>query len=172
MRIKILILALSVCFFNKAIAQKGDKSLSAGLLVAVSNDMATYGLTNYNWGTGIGINVTCQSNISERGSLLLQFLVTRFGGTPSYTIAPDMPIVIPISLNGGYRHRLTSSGFYANALVGLEHANKEIYLPLAAGIGKQFLINGSRFIDVGIDLYSGFVRRFNIKAVYSLLQNH
>jgi hypothetical protein len=82
------------------------------------------------------------------------------------------PVVTPVTLKGGYRYRLTSSGFYANALLGFEYAYKEVYLPIAAGFGKRFLINGRRFIDAGIDLSSGFVSRFNIKAVYSLLQNH
>jgi hypothetical protein len=82
------------------------------------------------------------------------------------------PVVTPITLNGGYRHSFTSSGFYANALFGFEYAYKEVYLLIAASFGKRFLINGNRFIDAGIDISSGFVSRFNIKAVYSLLQKH
>jgi len=155
----------------KAEAQKGEKSLAAGLLVAVSdNSITQYNRYEYSWGTGVGVDITGQSNITDKSAVLLQLQLTRFKGSSGYTSVLNDPIVTPISLKAGYRYQLTSSGFYANGLIGLEYADHEAYFPAALGIGKRMVVKDRYFIDAGIDFAGGFVSRFNIKAVFSLLR--
>jgi hypothetical protein len=171
MRHKCLLLFLSAFSFASATAQKGEKSIAAGLLLAFADGSTSYGRYYYNWGTGIGLEVAGQSNITDKGSLLLQLQVTRFRGSSTFTSLLHRPAVTPVSVKGGYRHRLTASGFFANALLGFEYGKRDLYLPIAAGIGKRIQLRGNRFIDAGIEFASGFTDRFNVKAVYSLFQS-
>lgn len=156
----------------KAEAQKGEKSLAAGVLAAISDNNSTpYNGYEYSWRTGAGLDVTGQCNITDKSSLLLQFQVTRFRGSSSYTSLLNEPVVTTISLKGGYSYQLTSSGFYLNVLIGLEYANHETYLPAALGVGKRITVNDKYFVDAGIDFTGGFVSRFNLKAIFSLLRS-
>jgi hypothetical protein len=156
---------------GKVSTRKGKKSVAAGLLVAVSgNSRTNFNPYEYSWGTGLGIEVIGQSIIADKSALLLQLQLTRFRGSLPYTTPWGERVVTPISLKAGYRYRFTASGFYANVLAGLEHAKSYgMYLPAAVGVGKRIALKDKYFVDTGIDFTGGFVSRFNIKAVFSLL---
>jgi hypothetical protein len=155
---------------GKASAQKGKKSVAAGVLVAVGgNSITNNNRYEYAWGTGLGIEVMGQSTITDKSDLLLQLQLTRFRGSSPYSSFFDDPVVTLISLKGGYRYRFTTSGFYANVLAGLEYGFRRMYLPAAVGVGKRFAVKDKYFVDAGVDFTGGFINRFNIKAVFSLL---
>jgi hypothetical protein len=48
----------------------------------------------------------------------------------------------------------------------------ERFFPVAIGGGKRFSIKEVYFIEVGIDRISGYVNRWNVRAVFSLLRRH
>lgn len=140
MRLKWLLFFSLPFIFARAMAQKGEKSLAAGLLVAFSDGSTTYSRSHYHWGMGIGLDITGQSNLSNKGALLLQLQVTRFRGSSSSPSLLYTPSITPVSLKAGYRHQLGSAGFYTNGLVGFEYAEQDFYLPIAVGIGKRIPI--------------------------------
>jgi hypothetical protein len=170
---KTTILLIILCgIVMKVKAQKGYQSVTGGLLVAVSDNSTTrYNGYEYSWGTGPGLDVTGQSNITDKSALLLQLQVTAFKGSSTYTSLLKSPVLYPVSLKVGYRYQFTASGFYANVLAGAENASGTWYLPAAVGMGKRIPLKEANFIDAGIDFTGGFVSRFNIKVGFSLWQN-
>lgn len=167
------VLLLLVGISGSAAAQKGVKCLSAGPLVAFTDNSTTrYNRYEYSWGNGWGFEVTGQSNITDKSAVLLQLQFTRFKGASAYTSLLYDPVVTPISLKAGYRYQFSTAGFYANVLAGLENGNGKLYLPAAVGAGKRIAVKDVYFIDAGIDFTGGFVSRFNVKAVFTLLQKN
>ncbi len=172
MRIRFFLLIMVAFVFMEALAQQGEKSLSAALVVAPSDDRVSVGLQNFAVSTGLGIEVAGLSHVSHNGAIVLQAGVTRFRCSSTFTNFLRLPVVTPIYVKGGYRYRFTESGFFVNALTGLEYWDKKVYLPLTAGVGKRFFLNADRFIDAGIDFTSGTLNRINVKAAVSFLRNY
>ena len=76
-----------------------------------------------------------------------------------------------ISLKGGYKYDIGSSGFFVNGLVGTDINNGAPAPSLTLGGGKRFSVKDVYFIDAGIDLIAGDTQgRVNIKAAFSILQ--
>lgn len=77
-----------ICFltfmalYGNAAAQKGDKSLAAGLLLALPQT-EPYAVGK-NWHTGNGAEAIGQYNFTNKSSVLLQFQLINFPGTLDY----------------------------------------------------------------------------------------
>ena len=166
-----VILLLLAGLFAKAEAQKGAKSIAAGLFFAFpENKNIVYG-DERSWNFGVGLEGVGQYNFTEKSAALLQLQLTRFTGHTYYY--PDAIIpssFMSLSLKGGYRYQFTASGFYANVLVGVESGSEALYVPIALGCGKRFTLTDVYFLDAGLDYTGGFITRFNIKAVFSVLR--
>ena len=163
---KTIICLLSfIMLWGKSEAQKGDKSIAAGVLVAlpVSDPYSPY----ESWNTGFGIEGIGQYNFSNKSSLLLQFQAIYFSSQQNYAPSSFSTSIITLALKGGYRYDFTPNGFYANFLIGLEL--KELLTPATLGVGKRFLL-GNHFIDAGVEYTGGYVPHYGIRAVYSLAQ--
>jgi hypothetical protein len=173
MRKRILILLVMVTgLFSKAEAQKGEKSIAAGILVALpENKNIIY--DNGMWNMGVGLEGIGQYNFTQKSAALLQLQITRYTGHREYYFEPNVRTSNPtsavsLSFKGGYRYQFTASGFYANVLAGVE--SNGLYTSAALGVGKRFTVKDIYFLDTGIDYTGGFIRRYNIKAVFSFLR--
>jgi hypothetical protein len=160
----ILVVLLVGSFFGKAAAQKGDKSLAAGLLIAITQPAGYY--QDQSWNNSVGVEGIGKYNFTQKSSALLQLQIIRFTGHYNFGYSEE-PRFTSISLKGGYRYDLTKSGFYANFLVGVEFDYP--YFPATLGIGKRFQIK-NHFLDAGVEYTGGFVPHYSIGAVYSLAQ--
>jgi hypothetical protein len=161
----ILVVLLVASFFGKAAAQKGNKSLAAGVIIALPQAADYYQFQT--WNNGVGAEAIGQYNFSNKSALLLQLQVIHFSGQTNYGFS-DTPVdYTSISLKGGYRYDFTRSGFYANFLLGVEFY--DMYTPATLGIGKRFQIK-NHFLDAGIEATGGYVPHYSIRAVYSLAE--
>jgi hypothetical protein len=161
----IITLLLVAGFFGKASAQKGDKSLAAGLLIAIPQAADYYQYEA--WNTSAGAEAIGQYNFSNKSAVLLQLQVIHFAGHENYGFS-DYPVdFTSISLKGGYRYDFTKSGFYANFLLGVELNG--MYTPATLGLGKRFQLK-NHFIDAGLDYTGGYIPHYSLRAVYSLAQ--
>ena len=166
--------------FKISIAQKGEKSIVAGVFVALNSHKNVLYSDYHSWNNGAGLEATGQYNFTDKSAALLQLQLTRFNGAiytyPEHWVNTSS---LSFSIKAGYRYRVTSSGFYANLLAGFEAADDQDgigdynkwYTPVAIGFGKRFTIKNNYFIDGGIDYYaSGFINRFNLKVVFSVFR--
>jgi len=156
---RLIFLLLLVILFQSARAQKGYKSISAGPLISFPVESPERGM----YKTGIGLEITGQYYLARRSSLLLQIGLTSLGAKYEENLTI-------ISLKGGYKYDIGSSGFFVNGLVGTDIYNG--WAPsFALGGGKRFSVKDIYFIDAGIDLIGGDTQaRVNIKAAFSILQ--
>ena len=173
MRNTSIILLLITALSAKAEAQKGEKSIAAGLLVAFPVNHTVY--SDYRtWNIGVGLEAIGQYNFTKKSAALLQLQLTRFTGYRYYyydnnRYTHHSTSFISLSLKGGYRYQFTTTGFYANVLVGVEQGGRGYYnTSTALGVGKRFPVKDIYFIDAGLDYVSGNINRYNIKAVFSL----
>jgi hypothetical protein len=163
----IVLLMVITGFLGKAEAQKGEKSIAAGVLVAVPTNTNLIYEGDLYWNAGVGIEGIGQYNFTRTSAALLQLQFTRFIGEAFYY--PETytrTYNLSISLKAGYRYQFTASGFYANALAGFESDD----ICTALGVGKRFKVKDIYFLDTGIDFTNGFIKRFNIKAVFSIFK--
>ena len=176
MKITIIAFLLIGGCANIATAQKGEKSIAAGIFVALNSHKHLLYPDGHTWNNGAGLEVTGQYNFTDKSAALVQIQLTRFSGqfysNPGIT---ESTSTLSFSLKAGYRYQFTPSGFYANVLAGIEGGDDQdesgdydkLYVPVAIGIGKRFTIMDNYFIDTGIDYYaSGFINRFNLKVVF------
>jgi len=167
MRKKLVFIILTTSLLEYAHAQKGDKSISIGPLV--SFPLANHRIPNYK--TGIGIEVTGQYNMSDKSSLLLQAGLSSFGAE-QLTDYHEKSLTL-ISLKGGYKYDITSSGFFIAGLLGtdIEPADEFSSISFTIGAGKRFAVKNNYFIDAGIDFIGGDTEnRVNIKVAFSVFQ--
>ena len=163
---RLLFIINYLSLFGVAWAQKGEKSISAGILLAFPASEQV-GNNYINPGTGVGVEGIGQYNFTNKSSILLQLQLTHYGSTYIYRGFTGL------SLKGGYRYQLPNSGFYANVLAGVEQdSDGYLYTSAALGVGKRFAIKDKEvhFIDVGADYVVGTMNRLNIKAVLGLLK--
>jgi hypothetical protein len=160
----ILVVFLVGSFFGKSAAQKGNKSLAAGLLIAIPEFAGYY--QDKSWNNSVGVEGIGQYNFTQKSSALLQLQIIHFTGHYN-SGSSEGPRFTSISLKGGYRYDFTRSGFYANFLLGVELY--EMNTPATLGIGKRFQIN-NHFLDAGIEYTGGYVPHYSFRAVYSLAQ--
>ena len=158
---------------NRGEAQKGEKSIAAGILVALPENKNIMYSDGRSWNMGVGLEGIGQYNFTQKSAGLLQLQLNRFTGNDYYFSYPNVwtkvhTSVMTISLKAGYRYQFTPSGFYANVLAGVESNGP--YSTAALGVGKRFTVKDIYFLDTGIDYTGGFIRRYNIKAVFSLLR--
>ena len=161
----IIILLLIASLVGKAEAQKGEKSIAAGLLVAFPESKA---YMNYeSWNTGVGVEGIGQYNFTNKSALLAQLQLTRFSGLRDYGLAVYPIGYTSLAITAGYRYDFSPSGFYAHFLFGIEL--NEMFTPATLGVGKRFRVNNN-FIDAGVEYTGGYITCYNIRAVYSLLR--
>jgi hypothetical protein len=159
---------------SKVEAQKGEKSIAAGLLVALPENKNVINSDSRTWKIGVGLEGIGQYNFTQKSAALLQLQLTRFSGYDyGYFNYPNVlsrvhTSATTLSVKAGYRYQFTPSGFYANVLAGVESYG--LYATAALGVGKRFAVKDIYFFDTGIDYTGGFLRRYNIKAVFSLLK--
>ncbi|OLY91796.1 hypothetical protein BUE76_07705 [Cnuella takakiae] len=168
----LILIVVANGLIGTADAQKGDKSIAAGLLVGLPENDVIYE-DNRDWDYGVGLEGVGQLNFTDRSAALLQIQLTRFSGYSYNFLDPNGPTRAPtsalsLSLKAGYRYQFTKSGFFANLLAGVE--TNGLYSSAALGIGKRITVKEIYFLDVGIDYSGGFVRRYNIKAVFSIVR--
>jgi hypothetical protein len=167
MRKTTALLILFMLLLGDLHAQKGERSLAAGLLLAFPEKYSRY-RDFTNWKTGVGIEGIGQYNLSEKSALLLQLQVIRFSGR-YYSGFTEFPMhEFSAAVKGGYRYQFDPSGFFINALVGYELSSG--YTPAALGVGKRFLLHNSRFLDAGIEYAGGEISSYRLRVVFSLLQ--
>jgi len=161
----ILIMFIS---FKQLNAQKGEQSLAAGLVAAFP------GKDNYNfdydWNTGFGVEVSGQSNLTQKGAVLLQLQALRFTGKFNANSTTSTKTLVNVSLQGGYRYQFAPSGFFANVLVGAEAGTDGSFAIATVGAGKRFSLGLVHFMDASLEYTGSFLSRFNVKAVVSLFQ--
>jgi hypothetical protein len=174
MRKRILFLLLLSGLLEAVQAQKGEKSIAAGILVVLPENNNTIYSDGRTWNMGVGLEGIGQYNFTQKSAALLQLQLNRFTGYDyGYFYEPNVfakvhTSAITLSLKAGYRYQFTPSGFYANVLAGVE--SNGLYTTAALGVGKRFTVKDIYFLDTGIDYTGGFIRRYNIKAVFSLLR--
>ena len=169
----IILLVLISGLLSKAEAQKGEKSIAAGILLALPENKNTIYSNGHNYNIGVGLEGIGQYNFTQKSAALLQLQLTRFTGYDYYFTEPNVATMVntsimTLSLKAGYRYQFTPSGFYANVLVGAE--SNGLFPTAALGVGKRFTVKDIYFLDTGIDYTGGFIRRYNLKAVFSLLR--
>ncbi|MCW3089439.1 MAG: hypothetical protein JWP81_508 [Ferruginibacter sp.] len=167
MRKTLIFLILLVSLFESVRAQKGDKSISAGPLISFPLEKHT--IPGYK--TGVGIEVTGQYYLASKSSLLGQIGLTSFG-TRQVLNSYEKNLKL-MSLKGGYRYDIGSSGFFINGLVGTDIDTEDGFTSAAftLGAGKRFPVKDVYFIDAGIDYIGGDTeKRVNIKVAFSILQ--
>ncbi len=160
---KTLILVIVFLFiFRIVTAQKGDKSISVGPLVAFPEQRSPN--TNY-VKTGLGLEGTGQYNLTDQGSILLQIQLTHVTAEYSNDHGANA------SIKGGYRYQLAQSGVYANILAGVEQ-DRDAILDIAGalGAGNRFTLKNGYWIDAGIDYVLADISRVNLKAIFSILR--
>ncbi len=166
----VITVIIFVSLFEAVQAQKGDRSISAGLFLSVPSRGYGY---SFDYRSSIGLEVGGQSNFTNKSSILAQSQLSTF--TPNAGINN----LTLISLKGGYRYRFGSSGIFTNVLAGLVkqfggdidnrfgHDHKSSSFTL--GAGKRFAIKKVSFIDAGIEYVDGDgISRTNIKATFGL----
>jgi hypothetical protein len=169
----IVLFVMVIGLLSKVEAQKGEKSIAAGVLVALPENKYSSSSDGRTWNMGVGLEGIGQYNFTQKSAALLQLQLNRFTGYDYYVTEPNVfakvhTSAMTLSLKAGYRYQFTPSGFYANVLAGVESG---VFYPTAAlGVGKRFTVKDIYFLDTGIDYTGGFVRRYNIKAVFSLLR--
>ncbi len=165
MRKRPVFLILVIGLFQNVEAQKGDKSISAGPLIS----FPLRGNVIPDVKTGIGIEATGQYNTSTKSALLLQAGLTSF--PVQETMNRYNTRFTLLSLKGGYKYDMGSSGVFINGLVGTDIEAGFSTISFTIGGGKRFYVKGGHFIDAGIDYIDGDTeRRLNIKVAFSLLQ--
>ena len=175
MRKKTIILFIAIAgLIGKVQAQKGEKSIAAGVLIAFPENKNTIYSNGHNYNIGLGLEGIGQYNFTKKSAALLQLQLTRFTGYDYYFTEPNAATkvntsIMILSLKAGYRYQFTPSGFYANVLVGAESIG--LFPTAALGVGKRFTVKDIYFLDTGIEYSGGFIGRYNIKAVFSLLKS-
>ncbi len=166
----IILLVAIIGALGKTKAQKGEKSIAAGLVVAFPVNRVIYS-DDRSFNSGVGLEAIGQYNFTEKSAALLQLQLTRFTGEAFYGGGYRSTSFISSSLKGGYRCKFNTKGLYGNALIGVESSSDgSSYIAAALGLGKRFPIKDVYFIDAGLDYIVGNINRFNIKAVFSLLR--
>ena len=160
-----LTVVVSLC--ENVRAQKGDISLSLGPMISFPT--ASHTIPGYK--IGAGIEATGQYYFASRSSLLFQIGFTSFGTKQVQNYYENNLKLI--SIKGGYRYDIGSSGFFLNALVGtdIEAEDNFTTVSFTLGAGKRFLVKDFYFIDAGIDYIDGDTeRRVNIKVAFGILR--
>jgi hypothetical protein len=148
-------------------AQKGEKSIAAGLLVAFPDRQSTY-VDFTRWKTSIGIETIGQYAFSNKSALLLQLQAVRLSGN-HFNGSVEYPThELSTALKGGYRLQFYPSSFFINALVGLELNRGNTTATL--GLGNRFELTNNRFLDVGLEYTQGYISTYRLRAVFSLLR--
>ena len=166
---KLIVTLLYGVFFYSVQAQKGGVSIAAGPLISIPVGSSAGGETSLK--TGVGLIAIGQYNLSNKGALLLQTSIAGYGTKPMRSNYTGESISI-FSLQGGYKYQLGSAGYFINGLTGIDsYSDYGTSITFALGAGKRFIIKDVYFIDTGIDyLFGDTDPRFNIKAVFSILQ--
>ena len=114
---------------------------------------------------------TGQYYFASRSSLLFQIGFTSFGTKQVQNYYENNLKLI--SIKGGYRYDIGSSGFFLNALVGTDVEAEDNFTTVSftLGAGKRFLVKDFYFIDAGIDYIDGDTeRRVNSKVAFGILR--
>lgn len=162
MRKTLLISSLSFLLCATAYGQKGQKSISAGVLVSQPH---AYGGHTAFVKTGFGAEVAGLYQLTERGGIQLQVAVTDFRNR----YFPEHWTVL--STKAGYRHQFGPSRLYLHGSVGPEFdlAIGDPLVSLSVGAGKRFAFK-HRFLDAGIDYVAVNTEpRINLKLAYGLV---
>ena len=167
---KIVVPLFLTGLFGTVQAQKGEKSITAGLLLSFPTQDVLYASGFLK--TGFGLEATGQSNISQNSALLLQTGLVGYGYKP-YTGSASGARLVLFSLKGGYRYQFGATGIFLNVLAGIDVDLTDFAAPLSipVGAGKRFKVKDVYFMDVSIDyVASEFFNRVNCKAVFSILR--
>ena len=181
MRIIIFILLL-IGLFEAVQAQKDQISIAAGPLLSFplkSNSRTGKSYLN----TGVGLEGIGQYNFSEKSALLLKTGLASWAYkdreiTDSVLAHYGNKRLTLLSIQGGYRYQIGTSGFFINGLIGLDFDlhDRLTTRSFTLGAGKRFLMKKDRFLDTGIDLLRGHTQteetqtRLNMKVVFRLFQ--
>lgn len=169
MRIQIIFVLLLFTFSGNAQAQKGTKSIAAGPLVSFPTGLYR---SDFSLKPGVGVEAIGQYHFSNRSSVLLQTSLASFPGRNPYRGYIKQRLSL-FSLSGGYQYQLSNTGFFTNALVGIDYDNYTRYsgMVLRLGAGKRILLKDAYFIDAGVDyIFLDTYSRLNLKAVVSIFQ--
>lgn len=148
--------------FKIVTAQKGDKSIAVGALVAFPWQRSLN--TDY-VKTGLGLEGTGQYNLTGQGSMLLQIQLTHLIARYSNDHGANA------SIKTGYRYQLARSGLYANILAGVEEDTDGVLaIAGALGAGNRFTLKNGYWIDAGIDYVLADISRVSLKAIFSILR--
>src|SRR6186713_3289667 len=140
----LILLVVFTCLLGKAEAQKGEKSIAAGVLVALPEYKNILYSDGHTWNMGVGLEGIFQYNFTQKSAALLQLQFNRFTGYRyGYFTEPNVLTKVhtsstTLSLKAGYRYQFTPSGFYANVLAGIESYGP--YTTAALGVGKRFTV--------------------------------
>ena len=108
MRKGVILLLLVSALFGNVKAQRGEKSIAAGLLFAFPSSV------------GVGLEGLGQYNFTEKSAALLELQLTSFiGHIDVYSYGRISTSLTSLSLKGGSRYQFILSGFYANVLAGV-----------------------------------------------------
>lgn len=161
---KLFIATFFISLSGLAQAQKGEKSLSAGLQLSIPSRYD--GHAPY-IKTGGGIEVNGLYKFTNRSGVQVQAAVSSYRNR----YFPETWSVF--SPKVGYQYQFGSSGFYLNALPGLEFDfNIGDPAPVfSLGAGKRFIIADTRFIDAGLDYIDGDTEpRVNVKVAFGFIR--
>jgi hypothetical protein len=148
-------------------AQKGEKSIAAGLFVAFPDKQSTY-VDFTRWKTSIGVEAIGQYAFSNKSALLFQLQAVRLSGDHFNGSVEHPTHELSTALKGGYRLQLYPSGFFINALVGLELNRGNTTGTL--GLGNRFELPDNRYLDIGVEYTEGYLKTYRLRAVFSLLR--
>jgi hypothetical protein len=172
MRSTIIFILLLIALFGEAHAQKGETSIAAGPLLSFPlGDESANGKSDLK--PGIGLEAMGQYNLSDRSALLLKVTFASWSYKDSLQYYYDRKRLTLFTPQAGYRYQFGQSGFFLNGLVGVDIDFHDAFVSgsFTFGGGKRFMMNESRFIDVGVDLIGADgPTRLNIKGLFSLFQ--
>lgn len=167
MKYAFAIVIVFTSLFKYARAQKGDLNISVGPMISFPT--ANHRIPGYK--IGGGIEATGEYYLASRSAILLQAGRTSLGRKQVFNYYNKNLKLI--SLKGGYKYDIGSSGLFLNGLIGtdIEVEDKFTSASFTLGAGKRFFVKDIYFIDAGIDYIDGDTeRRINIKAAFSILR--
>jgi hypothetical protein len=171
MRKTAIILLLVTGLSAQAEAQKGEKSIAAGPLISFPLGLESRG-SHYK--TGLGAEILGQYNVSNRSALLLKITLASWAYKERYVLYGAKRLSF-LTLQGGYRYRFGTSGYFMDGLVGVDMDLHDSFTSVSftLGAGKRLIVNEERFFDVGIDFVGGDAEeRLNIKVLFTLFRYH
>ena len=166
----IFVVTLLMTVTVAGLAQKGKITIAAGPLLSLPLGLEThFGVSQLN--TGLGVETVGEYNLSERGALQLKVILASWGyQRNSQNLYPDKSLTLAI-IHAGYRHQFGSSGFFINALAGVDVELPDVFVSssFSLGTGKRFPLKNGRFIDAGVDFIGADAESLiNLSVLFSL----